>query len=121
MVALAKVRSHSPYFELFMKTTPLLRLLCLVGCLVGAHAQATSFVMTTDLSVSLSMSASKGTSSSFKDDKIVLAAKEDAAAFVASDGDIRGVRLEAAFVRIREVLDVPRISDQQLACTILTL
>ncbi|WMI97526.1 hypothetical protein RBU55_18315 [Pseudomonas chlororaphis subsp. aurantiaca] len=33
-------------------------------------AQATSFVMTTDALVSLSMSATKGTSSSFKDDKV---------------------------------------------------
>ncbi|MGN8343687.1 DUF2388 domain-containing protein [Pseudomonas sp. SMV71] len=104
-----------------MKTVYPLRLLCLVCCLTGAQAQATSFVMTTDLTVSLSMSASKGTSSSFKDDKIVLAAKDDAAAFVASNGEIRGARMEAAFARIRDVLKDPNVTDQQLASAILAL
>ena len=67
-------------------------------CLLGATSeQATSFVMTTDALVSLSMSATKGTSSSFKDDKIVLEAKTDAASFVASQGEIRGAQLELAF------------------------
>ncbi|MCD4527763.1 DUF2388 domain-containing protein [Pseudomonas sp. C3-2018] len=96
-------------------------MLCLACCLTGTQAHATSFVMTTDLTVSLSMSASKGTSSSFKDDKIVLAAKDDAAAFVASNGDIRGARVEAAFAHIREVLKDPSVSDQQLANAILAL
>ncbi|MCU7646878.1 DUF2388 domain-containing protein [Pseudomonas piscis] len=104
-----------------MKPASLPRLLCLVGCLTSLEAQATSFVMTTDISVSLTLGATRGTSSSFKDDKIVLAAKDDAAAFVASDGDIRGARIEAAFIRIRLVLDDPQLSDQQLARAILVL
>jgi len=104
-----------------MKTVHPFRLLCLVCCLTGAQAQATSFVMTTDLTVSLSMSTSKGTSSSLKDDKIVLAAKDDAAAFVASNGEIRGARIEAAFARVRDVLKAPSITDQQLASAILAL
>ena len=108
-------------FELSMKTVRPLRLLCLVGCLTGTQAHATSFVMTTDLTVSLSMSASKGTSSSFKDDKIVLAAKDDAATFVATHGEIRGARVEAAFARIRDVLKDPSVTDQQLATAILAL
>ena len=66
-----------------MSTPNYLLALCLIS---AANAQATSFVMTTDALVSLSMSATKGTSSNFKDDKIVLAAKDDAAAFVASHG-----------------------------------
>ncbi|MCO7521698.1 MULTISPECIES: DUF2388 domain-containing protein [unclassified Pseudomonas] len=90
-------------------------------CLAVSQAQATSFVMTTDMTVSLSMSASKGTSSSFKDDKIVLAAKDDAAAFVASSGAIRGARMEAAFARIRQVLDEPGLPDEALARAILAL
>ncbi|MDO7898353.1 DUF2388 domain-containing protein [Pseudomonas citrulli] len=104
-----------------MKTAHPFALSCLACCLASTPAHATSFVMTTDLTVSLSMSASKGTSSSFKDDKIVLAAKDDAAAFVASNGEIRGARIEAAFVRIREVLKAPSIPDQQLAAAILAL
>ncbi|QXH34186.1 DUF2388 domain-containing protein [Pseudomonas muyukensis] len=93
----------------------------LCACLAVSQAQATSFVMTTDMTVSLSMSASKGTSSSFKDDKIVLAAKDDAAAFVASSGAIRGARMEAAFARIRQVLDEPGLPDETLAQAILAL
>lgn len=96
-------------------------LLGLFACLLTSQAQATSFVMTTDMTVSLSMSASKGTSSSFTDDKIVLAAKDDAAAFVASDGAIRSARMEAAFARIRQVLDEPGVSDRALAQAILAL
>jgi len=46
--------------------------------------------------------ASSAGSSSSDDDKIVLDAREDAAAFVASDGAIRGARLEAALLHLRE-------------------
>ncbi|MGL5996501.1 MAG: DUF2388 domain-containing protein [Pseudomonas proteolytica] len=101
-----------------MPTPKYLLVLCLIS---AANAQATSFVMTTDALVSLSMSATKGTSSSFKDDKIVLAAKDDAAAYVASGGEIRGVRLESALLHIRRTLPQLRETDEQLACGILTL
>lgn len=91
-------------------------------CLLGAtSAQATSFVMTTDALVSLSMSATKGTSSSFKDDKIVLEAKTDAASFVASQGEIRGAQLELAFQHIRHTLADLQCTDEQLARAILIL
>ncbi|WP_283184326.1 MULTISPECIES: DUF2388 domain-containing protein [unclassified Pseudomonas] len=100
-----------------MKTV---RFLLLSACLLGTGAQATSFVISTDVTVSLTLSSTKGTSGSFSDDKIVLAAKDDAAAFVASEGEIRGARIEAAFKRIRgEVMD--KYSDQQLATAILML
>ncbi|MEK1939320.1 MAG: DUF2388 domain-containing protein [Pseudomonas sp.] len=92
---------------------------------LATSASATSFVYTTDAVVG----ALKGTSditsdlsSSFKDDKIVLAAREDAASFVATEGSIRGVRLEAALVHIRQ--QVPQLqanSDLQLAQSILVL
>ncbi|WP_395607799.1 DUF2388 domain-containing protein [Pseudomonas sp. B22129] len=84
-------------------------------------AHATSFVMTTDFLVSLSMSATKGTSSSFKDDKIVQAARDDAEAYVASDGRIHGVRLESALVHIRERLPGQTFTDMQLAQAIAAL
>lgn len=103
-----------------MTTTQSLRLLVLGGCLIATTAQATSFVISTDITLSLTLSSSKGTSGSFKDDKIVLAAKDDAAAFVASDGAIRGARIEAAFERIRGGLN-DQYSDQQLANAILML
>ncbi|WP_248751593.1 DUF2388 domain-containing protein [Pseudomonas sp. MWU15-20650] len=94
----------------------------LIPCLLStASAQATSFVMTTDALVSLSMSATQGTSSRFKDDKIVLAAKTDAAAFVASEGEIRAVQLESAFQHIRYTLVDLQCTDEQLARAILVL
>ena len=56
------------------------------------------------------------------DDKIVLAAREDAASFVASDGQIRSARLEAALVHLRQSNERARVaSDMQLARLILTL
>ena len=93
--------------------------LLLMGSACTAHA--TSFVMTSDFLVSLSMSATKGTSSSFKDDKIVQAARDDAEAFVASDGQIHGVRLESALVHIRECLPGQTFTDMQLAQAIAAL
>ncbi|AMW84023.1 DUF2388 domain-containing protein [Pseudomonas yamanorum] len=98
----------------------LLPFVLLTGAL-STNTQATSFVMTTDALVSLSMSATKGTSSSFKDDKVVLAAKTDAAAFVASDGVIRGVQLESALEHIRLALKDEHYSDEQLARAILVM
>lgn len=96
------------------------RFIVLITCLLSSGAQATSFVISTDITLSLTLSSTKGTSGSFKDDKIVLAAKDDAAAFVASQGEIRGARIEAAFERIRGELS-DQYSDQQLAAAILML
>ncbi|MFQ6592229.1 MULTISPECIES: DUF2388 domain-containing protein [Pseudomonas] len=102
-----------------MNPPKLLCTLLLLGSTCTAHA--TSFVMTTDALVSLSMSATRGTSSSFKDDKIVQAARDDAESFVATDGQIRGVRLEAALVHIRERLPGQTFTDMQLAQAIVAL
>lgn len=88
------------------------------------HASATSFVVTTDTLGSLTANASESTSdisSSFDDDKIVLAAREDAASFVASDGTIRGARLEAALRHIRQQAPQVQGDDLQLARAILIL
>lgn len=64
--------------------------------------------------------ASSAGSSSSDDDKIVLDAREDAAAFVASDGVIRGARLEAALLHVRERDASQRqASDLALARTLL--
>ena len=55
-------------------------------------------------------------------DKVVLQARDDAASFVASDGRIRGARLEAALRHLRERdAGARRASDMQLAQAILAL
>ncbi|ROL65642.1 hypothetical protein BLX41_25145 [Pseudomonas protegens] len=101
------------------------RLACvLCACLLADVVQASALVISTDISMSLTLSSTEGSSkasSSFKDNKLVLAAKTDAAAFVASAGEIRGARLEAALLHIRQVLGAPRYTDLELASSILAL
>jgi len=91
--------------------------------LAGA-AQATSFVVTTDAvvgAVAASTDATSDVSSSLRDDKIVQAARDDAASFVGSQGAIRGARLESALVHIRQQQPQLQASDAQLANAILAL
>ena len=73
---------------------------------------ASSMIMSTDSLVASSMKASEGSSdasSSLADDKIVRAAHAEAASFVASNGAIRGARLEAALRHIRE--QAPQLAE----------
>lgn len=91
---------------------------------VAAGANATSFVVTTDTlvrAVDASTNATSDVTSSFKDDKIVLAARDDAASFVGSAGDIRGAQLESAFQHIRQTTPQLQASDAQLAQAILAI
>ena len=67
-----------------------------------------------------SAGSSASSDSSSGDDKVVLQARDDAASFVASEGRIRGARLEAAMRLLRERHAVARdASDMQLAQAIL--
>lgn len=69
-----------------------------------------------------SLDFTSDTTTSVRDMKVVLAARDDAASFVASAGDIRGANLEAAFAVLRAQLPQARdASDQQLAEAILAL
>jgi len=53
------------------------------------------------------------------DHKIVAAARDDAAAFVASDGQLRGAQLESALGYLRHVQPKLHASDLELAQAIL--
>ncbi|MBD8475733.1 DUF2388 domain-containing protein [Pseudomonas sp. CFBP 8770] len=91
---------------------------------LASGAQASSFVVTTDAlvrGVNASTNATSDLSSSLRDDKIVREARDDAASFVASQGDIRGVKLESAFAHIRKVAPQMQASDAQLAQAILAI
>ncbi len=55
----------------------------------------------------------------FRDDKQVLAIREDAGSFVASDGAIRGPHLEATLQRLRSERPELAASDMELARAIL--
>ena len=70
-----------------------------------------------DVATSAGISASLY--STFKDDKLVVVAQDDASSFIASGGAIRGAYLEAALQQIRR--DHPGLvaSDEELASAIL--
>ena len=81
---------------------------------VVAPASAGSFAS----SASSAGSATSGSTSG--DNKVVVQARADAAAFVASDGGIRGARLQAALRLLRERrADARQATDMQLAQAIL--
>lgn len=82
---------------------------------------ATSFVVTTEGIVDATRATTDLTSSPFKDDKIVLQARDDAASFVASQGQIRGAYLETALQHMRATYPVGNASDLRLAEVILAL
>lgn len=102
-----------------------IRLLSLLSLLaVAGIANASSFVATTDAvgrALVASAQATSDVSSTVGDDKVVLAARDDAAAFVASQGSIRGVQLEAAVQHIRQQAPALQSDDMQLASAILSL
>ncbi|WP_017938061.1 DUF2388 domain-containing protein [Zestomonas thermotolerans] len=105
-----------------MKPLRLLSAAILLATATGVSA--TSFVYTTDATVGAlhaTSEVSSDISSSLKDDKVVRAAREDAASFVASHGEIRGAQLEAALRHIRSRLPELAASDMQLAQAILAL
>lgn len=61
------------------------------------------------------------TYSTVKDDKQVIAARDDASAFIASAGEIRGANLEAALRQMREAEpSLQARSDEELALRLLT-
>lgn len=103
----------------------MLRVLTTTALLTAAlNANATSFVVTTDAlvgAVAATTDATSDISSSLRDDKIVRAARDDAASFVGSAGEIRGARLEAALSHIRQMQPQLQASDAQLAQAILAI
>ncbi|KAF1053039.1 MAG: hypothetical protein GAK43_01610 [Stenotrophomonas maltophilia] len=105
-----------------MNRLRLLTAAALLACASGAYAS--SFVVTTDALVNATKATSDGStdiSNSFRDDKIVLEARDDAATFVASQGAVRGAHLGAALRHIRDKMPGIAANDQQLAQAILVI
>ncbi|MEB0046033.1 MULTISPECIES: DUF2388 domain-containing protein [unclassified Pseudomonas] len=102
-----------------------LRLLSAAALLaMSANANASSFIVTTDAVVGALKSSSDATSnlsSSLRDNKIVRAARDDAASFVATNGAIRGVKLESALDEIHRQAPQLNATDEQLAQAILSI
>jgi uncharacterized protein (TIGR02448 family) len=92
---------------------------------VADMAQAQTLVATSNIVVNASrrsVNFTSDTTTSIRDSKIVREAKDDAASYVGSNGDIRGAQLEAAFATLRSAVPEARnASDQDLAEAILAL
>ena len=93
--------------------------------LLADLAQAQTLVQTSNIIVRAfgrTIDFTSDTNTSIRDSKVVREAHDDAATFVASQGDIRGVQLEAAFDTLRDrVPEARNASDQVLAEAILAL
>ena len=93
--------------------------------LLADVAQAQTVVQTSNIIVRAfgrTIDFPSDTTTSIRDSKVVREAHDDAATFVASQGDIRGVQLEAAFSTLRDrVPEARNASDQDLAEAILAL
>ena len=79
---------------------------------------ANAFDMTTQNVVLSGYVTSKVTSAPF-DHKLIRAAQDDAAVFIASDGQTRGAQLESALRYLRQNTPKLNASDLELAQTIL--
>lgn len=93
--------------------------------LLADVAQAQTLVATSNIIVRAfgrAIDFTSDTTTSIRDSKVVREARDDAASFVASRGDIRGAQLEAAFDTLRQRVPEARdASDQVLAEAILSL
>lgn len=93
--------------------------------LLTGHAQAQTLVASSNViirALDRSLNFTSDVTSRISDMKVVTEARDEAASFVASAGEIRGARLEAAFVSLRgEFAEAREASDQMLAETILAL
>ena len=92
---------------------------------LAGSACASSLVATTDTlggALAGTVEVTSDATSSLRDMKAVVQARDDAASFVASAGEIRGAQLEAALQSIRQQLpEAQSASDLQLAEAILAL
>ncbi|GIZ10594.1 DUF2388 domain-containing protein [Pseudomonas sp. NCCP-436] len=100
---------------------PLVAACALFSTLVQAQTLvATSNIVVRALDRSINFTSD--TTTSLRDMKAVIQARDDAASFVASAGKIRGAQLEAALQAIRQQLpEAQNASDLQLAEAILAL
>jgi len=79
---------------------------------------ASAFDLTTQSTVASAYATSKVTSAPF-DRKVIMAAQDDAAAFIATDGQWRGARWESALDYLRHSQPKLNASDLELAQAIL--
>lgn len=81
-------------------------------------ALAQAFDTTTQSLVISGYATSQVTTGPF-DNKLIIAAQDDAAVFIATDGQLRGAQLESALRYVRQTQPKLRASDLELAQAIL--
>ncbi|KPG96990.1 Holliday junction resolvase [Pseudomonas sp. RIT-PI-q] len=96
-------------------SNPLTSLVLVAACWSGS---ANAFDVSTQGIVASGYATSMVTSAPF-DRKLLLAAHDDAAAFIASDGQLRGAQLESALDYLRRTPPKLHASDLELAQAIL--
>ncbi|NBA98522.1 DUF2388 domain-containing protein [Pseudomonas sp. R5(2019)] len=93
--------------------------------LCAGVAQAHTLVATSNIivrAIDRTIDFTSDTTTSIRDSKVIVEARDDAASFVGSQGEIRGAQLEAAFDTLRtRVPEARDASDQTLAEAILAL
>ncbi|WLI12485.1 MULTISPECIES: DUF2388 domain-containing protein [Pseudomonas] len=90
----------------------------LAACWSGSAYAFDAFNLSTQGTVASGYASSMVTSVPF-DHKLLIAARDDAAAFIASDGRLRGSQLEAALIYLRRTQPKLHASDLELAQAIL--
>jgi uncharacterized protein (TIGR02448 family) len=93
------------------------RLLIAATASLICATQAQAFDTTTQSLIKSGYATSQVTTGPF--DNKILAAQDDAAAFIASDGQLRGAQLESALIYLREIRPKLHASDLELAQAIL--
>ena len=94
------------------------RLVLAVIATLSISTQVLAFDVTTQSLVKTGYATSQVTTGPF-DSKLIIAAQDDAAVFVASDGQLRGARLESALAYMRQSRPKLHASDLELAQAIL--
>ncbi|QKF50460.1 DUF2388 domain-containing protein [Pseudomonas sp. 15A4] len=94
------------------------RLVLAVIATLSISTQVLAFDVTTQSLVKTGYATSQVTTGPF-DSKLIIAAQDDAAVFVASDGQLRGARLESALAYLRQSRPKLHASDLELAQAIL--
>ncbi|KAF2389032.1 MULTISPECIES: DUF2388 domain-containing protein [Pseudomonas] len=89
-----------------------------VACWSGSAHAFDAFNLSTQGTVVSGYATSMVTSAPF-DHKLLIAAQDDAAAFIASDGQLRGAQLESALDYLRRTQPKLHASDLELAQAIL--
>ncbi|MGE1176781.1 MULTISPECIES: DUF2388 domain-containing protein [Pseudomonas] len=96
-----------------------MRRLLLVSSLVLCLPFGSAFARVDAGDVATSAGVSASLYSTFKDHKMVIPARDDLSAFVASGGAIRGAYLESALQQVRQANPGLNASDEELANAIL--